>query len=79
MNTKRKNSNLGGWGLYLVFIIAIVVLWWTMGNDSQKTTMTKAEFVLVLEAQQVDAVQISQNTEVPTGRVSVILKDGKKI
>ena len=69
---------MGGWSLYLVFILAIVILWWTMGTENQQTSMTKAEFTLVLQNAQVDAVQISQNTEVPTGRVSILLKDGKK-
>lgn len=76
MDTKQKrNSNMGGWSLYLLFIIAIVVLWWSMGNDNQRTTMTKAEFALMLQADQVTSVQISQNAEVPTGNVTAILTD----
>ena len=79
MNTKRrKSSNLGGWGLYLIFILAIVILWWGIGNDSKQTNMTKAEFVVALQAGQVDAVKISQNAEVPTGSLSVLLKDKTK-
>ena len=79
MNTKQKrNSNMGGWSLYLVFILAIVILWWTMGTGNEKTTMTKAEFELALLAGQVEAVQVSQNTEVPTGSVTVLLKDTNK-
>ena len=66
---------MGGWSLYLVFILAIVILWWSMGNDTQRTTITKAEFATALQTGQVDAVQISQNAEVPTGSVSILLKD----
>ena len=79
MNTKqRRNSDMGGWSLYLVFILAIVILWWSMGNEGQRTTMTKAEFVLALQAEQIKSVQISQNAEVPTGNVTALLTDESK-
>ena len=76
MNTKQKrNSNMGGWSLYLIFILAIVILWWSMGNDNQRTTMTKAEFALMLQAEQIKSVKIAQNAEVPTGNVTALLAD----
>lgn len=76
MNTKSsKNSNFGGWSLYLIFILAIVILWWSMGNNNQPTSMTKAEFILALQAEQVDAVKIVQNAQVPTGNLTVLMKD----
>ena len=79
MNTKsNKNSNFGGWSLYLVFVLAIIILWWTMGGNNQRTTMTKAEFALMLQTGQITSVQVSQNAEVPTGIVTVLLKDESK-
>ena len=78
MDTKQKrNSNMGGWSLYLIFILAIIILWWTLGDGSQSTNMTKAEFALELQAGNIKSVQISQNAEVPTGSVSAISQDGK--
>ena len=79
MNTKNsKRSNFGGWGLYLIFILSIVVLWWTMGNGNESTDMTKAQFALAVQTGQVEAVQISQNTEVPTGNVTILMVDSTK-
>ena len=76
MNTKsNKSNNYGGWSLYLVFILAIIILWWTMGGDNQPTSMTKSEFVLMLQAEQITSVKVSQNAEVPTGNVTAILTD----
>ena len=76
MNTKSfKSNNFGGWSLYLVFILAIIILWWTMGGDNQPTSMTKSEFVLMLQAEQITSVKVSQNAEVPTGNVTAILTD----
>ena len=79
MNTKsKKSNNFGGWGLYLVFVLAFIVLWWNAGNNTQQTNITKIEFAAMLQAGQVEAVQISQNAEVPTGNVTVLLKDETK-
>lgn len=79
MNTKsKKSNNFGGWGLYLVFVLAFIVLWWNAGNNTQPTNVTKIEFAAMLQAGQVEAVQISQNAEVPTGNVTVLLKDETK-
>jgi len=76
LNTKSsKSSNFGGWSLYLIFILAIIILWWSAGNDNKPTNMTKAEFVAALQAGQVDAVKISQNAEVPTGNLTILMKD----
>ncbi len=78
MNTKsNKSRNFGGWSLYLIFILAIVILWWSAGNENKPTNMTKAEFVAALQANEVDAVKISQNTEVPTGNLTILMKDEK--
>ena len=75
MNTKSKKNTNGGWGLYLLFIGLIVLLWYNMTNTTQSTSISKAEFVLALEYDEVDAVKISQNAEVPTGMLTVLMKD----
>lgn len=76
MNTKsNKNSNFGGWGLYLILILAVIAIWWSSSNGTQSTSITKGEFVTALAQGEVDAVKISQNAEVPTGSLTVLMKD----
>ena len=75
MNTKSKKNANGGWGLYLLFIGLIVLLWYNMTNTTQSTSISKAEFVNALELGEVEAVKISQNAEVPTGMLTAIMKD----
>ena len=75
MNTKRKNNYFGGWGLYLLLILAFIAIAQSMNDKSQATSMTKAEFIFALQQETVEAVKIAQNKEVPTGNVTVLLKD----
>ena len=75
MNTKTNNRNYFGGGLPLLLILGVLVIWWSLGNGNQTTSITKAEFVTALQEGKIDKVQISQNTEVPTGNVTVLYKD----
>lgn len=75
MNTKTNNRNYFGGGLPLLLILGVLVIWWSLGNGNQTTSITKAEFVTALQEGKIDKVQISQNAEVPTGNVTVLYKD----
>ncbi len=75
MNTKTNNRNYFGGGLPLLLILGVLVIWWSLGNDNLATKITKAEFVTALQEGKIEAVQISQNAEVPTGNVTVLYKD----
>ena len=75
MNTKTNNRNNFGGGLPLLLILGLLVIWWTIGNDNQAASITKAEFVTSLQEGKIEKVQISQNAEVPTGNVIVLFKD----
>ncbi len=75
MNTKSKKNGFGGWGLYITFILVVVLLWYSMTNSTQATNISKAEFEVALQEGEIEAVKISQNAEVPTGMVTVIMED----
>ena len=71
-----KNRRLGGLGLYLIFIIIVVIAWYLM--TSQKTidaSYTYSDFVNDIAENKIVSVTIEQNNEVPTGAVSIILKN----
>ena len=61
--------------MYLIFILAIVLMWYVTTQSSKATDITKAEFVTALEAGEVKAVKIVQNREVPTGRLTILMHD----
>ena len=76
MNTKsKKNGFNGGWGLYLLFILTIVFVWYNSTNATQSTSINRTEFVSALLQDEVEAVKITQNAEVPTGMLTVIMQD----
>ena len=75
MNKKTKSNGFGGWSLYMVFILAFVIIAYSMNQTSKPTTITKAEFELALTGNQVKTVRISQNTQVPTGSLTIQMND----
>ena len=75
MNTKSKNSGFNGWGLYMILILTFVLVWYSWQGNVQSTNITKAEFVVALQTGKVDAVKVTQNAEVPTGRLTILLDD----
>ena len=75
MNTKKKNNDFQGWGLLITLVIVVLMLWLPRLNENQATSINKAELTTALLNQEVDAVKISQNAEVPTGRLTVLMKD----
>ncbi len=75
MNTKKRNSFLSSFGMYAIFIVVMVAIWFFTTGQNKPTNMTEAEFAVALEAEQVAAVKISQNREVPTGNLLIQMKD----
>ena len=75
MNTKSKRNGTSGWGIYIIFILAIVLMWYGTTQTTQTTSINKVEFVNALVAGEIDAVKVSQNVQVPTGSVTVLMKD----
>jgi len=75
LNTKKKNNDFQGWGLLITLVIVVLMLWLPRLNENQATSINKAELTTALLNQEVDAVKISQNAEVPTGRLTVLMKD----
>ena len=75
MNTKSKNNGFSGFGMYALLILAVILIWYAVTGQNKPTTITEAGFEAALEAEDVDAVKITQNKEVPTGNVIIQLKD----
>ncbi len=74
---KRRGPN---WGSYIIFIVIIVGALWFMGQmQSAEQQMTYMEFMQEVEADNVAGPIINQNEDVPTGYVSVTLKDSGAI
>ena len=76
MNTKSKKRGFhSGWGLYMLFILLVVLFWYNMTGTNQATSINKAEFIAALTNDEVKSVKITQNAEVPTGKLTVLLQD----
>ena len=74
MNTQRRNR---AFGLYLVVIVALALLWILRDNSSglgQNSIYTYAQFEQDLKKENVVSVVISQNREVPSGEADITLK-----
>ena len=77
MNRKTKSNGYGGWGLYVVFILMFVMIAYSLNQTNQPTTITKAEFEQALLADNIKTVRISQNAQVPTGNLTIVMSDEK--
>ena len=75
MNTKKKRNDFQGWGLLFVLAMLVFFVWLPSMNENQATSINKTELETALEKNEVDAVKISQNAEVPTGKLTVLMKD----
>jgi len=59
----------------MILILTFVLVWYSWQGNVQSTNITKAEFVVALQTGKVDAVKVTQNAEVPTGRLTILLDD----
>ena len=68
------------WTGYLVLCGILVVLFiYLSGNMPTRGAYTWQEFQTAVEQEQIEAVEIEQNREIPTGSVNALLKDGTEV
>ena len=75
MNNDRKSRGLSGATIISFVVILVVVLWMANQLQMHQQEMTYTSFVSAVQEKNVSDVYINQNSAVPTGTVSVILKD----
>ena len=75
MNNDRKSRGLSGATIISFVVILVVVLWMANQLQMHQQEMTYTSFVSAVQEKNVSDVYINQNSEVPTGTVSVTLKD----
>ena len=77
--TLKLKRNFRGLGLYVVIFLVIILGWYSFGSRGIGTnTCTQAEFEQALEDDKINSIVIKQNEEVPTGTVTILLKDGTR-
>ena len=77
MNTK-KNSTFRGFGIYIMLILAVILIWYMMSQSSATGSYTKDQFEKALADGQVSSVTIIQNREIPTGSLRVTYTSGQQ-
>ena len=75
MNNDRKGRGLSGATIISFVVILVVVLWMANQLQMHQQEMTYTSFVSAVQGKNVSDVYINQNSAVPTGTVSVTLKD----
>jgi cell division protease FtsH len=72
--------NYRGLGFYIALILIVIFTWYMMDGSSQQQTLTYSHRQLEedLEEGEVSSVQITQNSEVPTGSLLVVMADGSR-
>ena len=75
LNTKKKRNDFQGWGLFVTLIMIVMLVWLPSMNEKQTTSINRAELMRAISMDEVEAVKISQNVEVPTGKLTVFMED----
>ena len=75
MNNDRKSRGLSGATIISFVVILVVVLWMANQLQMHQQEMTYTSFVSAVQEKNVSDVYVNQNSAVPTGTVSVTLKD----
>ena len=75
MNNDRKSRGLSGATIISFVVILVVVLWMANQLQMHQQEMTYTSFVSAVQGKNVSDVYSNQNSAVPTGTVSVTLKD----
>ena len=75
MNNDRKSRGLSGATIISFVVILVVLLWMANQLQMHQQEMTYTSFVSAVQEKNVSDVYINQNSAVPTGTVSVTLKD----
>lgn len=73
-------KNYRGIGFYIGLVLIVILVWYLLGN-SQDTAgaYTYAEFEKALDKDEVVAVTIQQNREIPTGVLRITLKNEQSV
>lgn len=77
MNTKNK-SGFRGFGIYAMLILLVIIIWYWLSGNTTTSSYTKADFEDALQKEVVVSVKVIQNREIPTGSLSIKLKDGSQ-
>ena len=73
---KQEGRRIYSFFLTIFFLLAIVMIYNALNQKSQEN-YTKAAFIADMEAGNVSKVNIQLNSETPTGRLSIELKNGE--
>lgn len=73
MNTKK--GNFKGFGIYVMLILVVIIIWYMMSGNSATNSYTKSEFEQALKDDKVATVIVVQNREIPTGSLKISYKD----
>ena len=74
----NKTRSGGRWICLVIIVALLAVCIFSMVNRSGTRTYSYAEFLKDLDKGNVSAVVVSQNTEVPTGRINITLSDDSR-
>ena len=74
---EKKGRGLSGVTLLIFVVFLFAALWFTNQFDQKEKELTWKEFQKVIVKDNVESVVVSQNKNVPTGRVEIELKDKK--
>ncbi len=78
MNTNNR-SGFRGFGIYVVLVLVVIVIWYVLSGNTTTSTYTRADFVSDLERGDVSKVTVVQNREIPTGSLRVALENGSQV
>lgn len=74
---EKKGRGLSGVTLLIFVVFLFAALWFTNQFDQKEKELTWKQFQKVIGKDNVESVVVSQNKNVPTGRVEIELKDKK--
>jgi cell division protease FtsH len=66
---------LRGFGIYILLILLVIIIWYSLSGNTTTSSYTKADFEDALDSKQVVSVRVIQNSEVPTGSLRIRMKD----
>ena len=75
MNTKNGKNGARGFGIYMIFILAIVLMWFFLDGRTMTNAYTRAQFEQDVDAGKITKYHVVQNRETPTGYVIVTFAD----